>query len=104
MKKIILTIATMALIASGCNRKTELTSGINLENLDTTASLNDDFYQYACGGWMAAHPLDAEQPETAPRYHQHRHLGTERTWFYRRQNRYPLQHRYGQRTSAGTGL
>ena len=60
MKKTILTIATMALMATGCQKKTELTSGIDLNNLDTTASPVDDFYQYACGGWMASHPLDAE--------------------------------------------
>ena len=50
----------MALIATGCNKKTELTSGIDLNNLDTTASPVDDFYQYACGGWMKNNPLDAE--------------------------------------------
>lgn len=60
MKKTILTIATMALIASGCHKKAELTSGINLDNLDTTVSPLEDFYQYACGGWMKNHPLDAE--------------------------------------------
>ncbi|MCR4932485.1 MAG: M13 family metallopeptidase [Bacteroidales bacterium] len=60
MKKTILTIATMALIATGCHKKTELTSGINLDNLDTTVSPLEDFYQYACGGWMKNHPLDAE--------------------------------------------
>ncbi|MBO7489583.1 MAG: M13 family metallopeptidase [Bacteroidales bacterium] len=60
MKKTILTIATMALIATGCHKKAELTSGINLDNLDTTVSPLDDFYQYACGGWMKNHPLDAE--------------------------------------------
>lgn len=47
-------------MATGCQKKTELTSGIDLNNLDTTASPVDDFYQYACGGWMASHPLDAE--------------------------------------------
>ena len=60
MKKTILTIATMALIATGCNKKADLTSGIDLNNLDTTASPVDDFYQYACGGWMATHPLTPE--------------------------------------------
>ncbi len=60
MKKTLLTIATMALIATGCQHKTNLTSGIDLDNFDTTARLQDDFYQYACGGWMANNPLDAE--------------------------------------------
>ncbi len=50
----------MAMIATGCHKKTELTSGINLDNLDTTVSPQEDFYQYACGGWMKNHPLDAE--------------------------------------------
>ena len=36
-----------------------LTSGINLANLDTTATAGDDFYQYACGGWMVNNPLPA---------------------------------------------
>ena len=60
MKKTILIIATMAVIATGCQNKKELTSGVNLDNFDTTARLEDDFYQYACGGWMAKNPLDAE--------------------------------------------
>jgi len=60
MKKTLLTIATMALIATGCQRKAVLTSGICADNLDTTANPVDDFYQYACGGWMKNHPLDAE--------------------------------------------
>ncbi len=50
----------MALIATGCKHKADLGSGINLDNLDTTANPVEDFYQYACGGWMANNPLDAE--------------------------------------------
>ena len=60
MKETLLTIATMAVIATGCQHKAPLTSGINIDNFDTTARLEDDFYQYACGGWMANNPLDAE--------------------------------------------
>lgn len=60
MKKTLLTIATMAVIATGCQHKAQLTSGVNTDNFDTTARLEDDFYQYACGGWMAKNPLDAE--------------------------------------------
>ena len=60
MKKTLLSIATMAVIATGCQHKAQLTSGINLDNFDTTARLQDDFYQFACGGWMANNPLDAE--------------------------------------------
>ena len=60
MKKTLLSIATMAVIATGCQHKAQLTSGINLDNFDTTARLQDDFYQYACGGWMKNNPLDAE--------------------------------------------
>ena len=60
MKKTILSIATMAVIATGCQHKATLTSGIDTDNFDTTARLEDDFYQYACGGWMKNNPLDAE--------------------------------------------
>ena len=60
MKKTLLSIATMAVIATGCQHKAQLTSGIDLDNFDTTVRLEDDFYQYACGGWMKNNPLDAE--------------------------------------------
>ncbi len=35
-------------------------SGIDLNNLDTTAVCTDDFYQFACGGWMKRNPLSGE--------------------------------------------
>ena len=50
----------MAIIATGCQHKAAQTSGIDTKNLDTSARLQDDFYQYACGGWMKNNPLDAE--------------------------------------------
>lgn len=46
-------------MALSCTKQS-LTTGIHLENLDTTAVAQDDFYQYACGGWMKLNPLTAE--------------------------------------------
>ena len=37
----------------------QLRSGINLGDLDTSVRPADDFYEYACGGWMKANPLPA---------------------------------------------
>ena len=36
-----------------------LKSGINLGDLNQNAKPGDDFYQFACGGWMKANPLPA---------------------------------------------
>ena len=59
-----LPLAMFALAAlTGCEGKKEAevsTNGIDLANLDTTAVRGDDFYQYACGGWMKNHPLSDE--------------------------------------------
>ena len=37
----------------------QLRSGIDLKNLDTSVRPADDFYEYACGGWMKNNPLPA---------------------------------------------
>lgn len=58
MKKIIIPLA-LSIIISGSYGQ-ELSSGIRPENLDTSASPGADFYRYACGGWMDAHPLTDE--------------------------------------------
>jgi len=62
MKKVIYAaMISSAIIATSCgNKKPELTSGIRFSDLDTTMSPTEDFYQYACGGWMKNHPLTAE--------------------------------------------
>ena len=50
-------------MTAGCStgkQKAELTAGIKLANLDTTALPGNSFYQYACGGWVESHPLSPE--------------------------------------------
>lgn len=59
MRKTFLALAAIALMTTACTTKTQ-TIGIHLENLDTTAAPQNDFYQFACGGWMANNPLTAE--------------------------------------------
>ena len=56
MKKLltIMVLSAMALSASA-----QLRSGINLADMDTSVRPADDFYEYACGGWMKANPLPA---------------------------------------------
>ena len=36
-------------------------AGLDLTALDKTVDACTDFYQYACGGWMATHPIPADQ-------------------------------------------
>ena len=46
-------------MTTSCTNKQQ-TTGIDLANLDTTAVPQNDFYQFACGGWMANIPLTPE--------------------------------------------
>ncbi len=53
-------IFLMAIIASlALTANAQLDAGIDLENLDTSVRPQDDFYHFACGGWMERNPLPA---------------------------------------------
>ena len=56
MKKFLF-FATMLAMTSCCNNNTP---AIDLTNFDTTVAPNEDFYQYATGGWQVKNPLKAE--------------------------------------------
>ncbi len=49
----------MALACMTASASAQLKSGIDLANLNTSVSPAEDFYEYACGGWMKANPLPA---------------------------------------------
>lgn len=61
IKKIIpmVAFASMSLSAMAQGQSQELRSGIDLTNLDNSVRPQDDFFSYACGGWMKKNPLPA---------------------------------------------
>ena len=58
IKKIIPAMMMAAVCAVSC-QESGLKSGLDTKNLDQTVKPVDDFYQFACGGWMESHPLPA---------------------------------------------
>lgn len=59
MKKLFMVLG-VAMAIAGCSQKDAGKPAIDLANFDNTVAAGDDFYQYACGGWMAANPLTPE--------------------------------------------
>jgi putative endopeptidase len=60
--KLFVPLVTILLAASVLFAQTTGHGGIDLANLDKSASPCDDFYQFANGGWLAKNPIPAAYP------------------------------------------
>ena len=58
MKKLLLMMAVTTMAIPSMAQQ-QLKSGLSLADMDQSARPGDDFFTYACGGWMKANPLPA---------------------------------------------
>jgi len=57
--KSLFTVMAFTAMSATVAAQGQLRSGIDLTNLNTEVSPAEDFYEYACGGWMKKNPLPA---------------------------------------------
>ena len=60
MKKILTLSFAAFMMATMCTMAQEIKSGITIADMNPQMPAGEDFYEYAGGGWMKAHPLTAE--------------------------------------------
>ena len=62
MKQLLILPLVAGALATGCAPKpgAEKSLAIDPSNMDTTVACGDDFYEYACGGWIKKNPLKPE--------------------------------------------
>jgi len=56
-----LSIALGVLVLSPLNAQTESSGGFSTAHLDRSVDACTDFYQFACGNWLATHPLPPDR-------------------------------------------
>ena len=54
-----LMMLTLSMMSAVTMADEPLKSGLNKADMNTSVKAGDDFYEYACGGWMKANPLPA---------------------------------------------
>ena len=61
MKNPLLIPAALVMLAlAGCSSQPKSAAGLDMSDMDTTVAPGEDFYLYACGGWIKNNPLKAE--------------------------------------------